>query len=139
MAKSELQTQKTGRSVEEFLNSVTDEERRADSFKVLEIMRSLSGAEPEMWGPAIIGFGSQPLRYASGREIDWMEIAFSPRKQNLTLYLTEGYEKYEDLLAKLGKHKTSKACLYIKRLSDVDEGVLRDLIAASLADTRSKN
>jgi hypothetical protein len=139
LAKSELQTQKTGRSVEEFLNSVTDEERRADSFKVLEMMRSLSGAEPEMWGPAIIGFGSQPLRYASGREIDWMEIAFSPRKQNLTLYLTEGYEKYEDLLAKLGRHKTSKACLYIKRLSDVDEGVLRDLITASLADTRSKN
>lgn len=138
MATAELQTQKTGESVEAFLNSVADEQRRADSFRVLEMMRSISGAEPEMWGPAIIGFGSRPLKYASGREIEWMEIAFSPRKANLTLYLTEGFEGYNELLARLGKHKISKACLYIKRLSDVDEKVLRELIAASLEDIRSK-
>ena len=139
MAKSELQTQKTGESVEDFLNSVEDEQRRADSFKVLEMMRSLSGAAPEMWGPAIVGFGSMPYKYASGREIEWMEIAFSPRKANLTLYLTEGFDGYEEMLARLGKHKVSKACLYIRRLSDVDEEVLKEIIAASLRDTRSRN
>ena len=111
----------------------------ADSFKVLEMMRSLSGAEPEMWGPAIVGFGSMPYKYASGREIEWMEIAFSPRKANLTLYLTEGFDGYEEMLARLGKHKVSKACLYIRRLSDVDEEVLKEIIAASLRDTRSRN
>jgi hypothetical protein len=139
MATAELQTKKTGESVEAFLNSVADEQRRADSFRVLEMMRSISGAEPEMWGPAIIGFGSRPLKYASGREIEWMDVAFSPRKANLTLYLTEGFEGYDELLTRLGKHKVSKACLYIKRLSDVDEKVLRELIAASIDDIRSKD
>ena len=139
MATAELQTQKTGENVEAFLNSVADEQRRADSFRVLEMMRSISGAEPEMWGPAIIGFGSRPLKYASGREIEWMDVAFSPRKANLTLYLTEGFEGYHELLTRLGKHKVSKACLYIKRLSDVDEKVLRELIAASIDDIRSKD
>ena len=139
MATAELQTKKTGESVEAFLNSVADEQRRADSFRVLEMMRSISGAEPEMWGPAIIGFGSRPLKYASGREIEWMDVAFSPRKANLTLYLTEGFEGYDELLTRLGKHKVSKACLYIRRLSDVDEKVLRELIAASIDDIRSKD
>jgi len=95
-------------------------------------MRELSGAEPRLWGSAIVGFGTQPLRYASGRELEWPLIAFSPRKQDLTLYLSGGPPLRAALLAKLGKHKTGKVCLYIKRLADVDLGVLRALIADAL-------
>lgn len=134
MAK-ELQTKKTGASVEDFLNAVEDERRRADAFAVAEMMRKATKAEPKMWGPAIVGFGSGKLKYPDGREIDWMQIAFSPRKAGLTIYLHGPMDFYDDLFDKLGKHSTSKACLYIKRLSDVDQKVLKELIAASLKRT----
>lgn len=134
MAK-ELQTQKTGASVEDFLNAIEDEQKRADAFAVAEMMRKATKAEPEMWGPAIVGFGSGKLKYPDGREIDWMQIAFSPRKAGLTIYLQWPMDHYAELFAKLGKHSTSKACLYIKRLRDVDPKVLKQLIAASLKRT----
>ena len=141
MAKAELKTRPNGANVEDFLNTVVDERRREDSFRVLELMKRVSGEEPKMWGPAIIGFGTRMLKYASGRELDWPLVGFSPRKANLTLYIMEcmdGSSKYGELLARLGKHTTSKACLYIKRLSDIDQGVLEELIATSLSDIKSQ-
>lgn len=133
MAKAELKTRPTEADVEKFLSGVTDEQQKTDAFRVLEILKKITGEQPKMWGPAIVGFGSQPLKYASGRELDWPIAAFSPRKSALTLYLTtDGYDKYDDYLARLGKHKTSKSCLHIKRLSDVDEKVLTALIKASV-------
>jgi hypothetical protein len=132
MAKYEMQTKETGASVEDFLNAVEDEEKRADAFGVAEMMREATKAEPKMWGRAIVGFGKDKLRYPDGREIDWMKIAFSPRKAGLTIYLHSPMDYGADLFAKLGKHTTSVACLYIKRLRDVDQEVLKELIALSL-------
>src|SRR5688500_11920522 len=124
MAKAELKTQETQASVEEFLNSVADPTRRADAFRVLEMYKRVTGEEPKMWGPAIVGFGHRVLKYETGREFDWMIAAFSPRKANMTLYVICDSPNQPELLAKLGKHTVSKACLYIKRLSDVDEKIL---------------
>jgi len=131
MAKNELKTKKTSASVEAFLNSVENEERRTDGFRVLEMYKRVTGEEPKMWGPAIIGFGDSRYKYPDGREMDWMAAAFSPRKQNLTLYVIPGSPKQPALLAKLGKHSTSVSCLYIKRLSDVDTKVLEAIIKDS--------
>jgi len=132
MARAELKTKPTGASVEDFLNGIENEERRVDSFRVLEIFSRITGEEPKMWGPSIIGFGSQVYRYPDGSEMDWMLAAFSPRKANLTLYVVCGSPKQPELLAKLGKHSTSVSCLYIKRLSDVDEKVLEAVIKDSV-------
>lgn len=121
MAKAELKTRPNEGSVEAFLNSVADEYQRADSFRLLEIFRRITGEEPKMWGDSIIGFGVQHLKYASGRELDWMITGFSPRKSTLTLYIMDGFARYDELLAKLGKYKTGKSCLYIKCLSETDE------------------
>jgi hypothetical protein len=132
MAKAELKTKKTEASVDDFLDQVEDETVRDDCRKIIGYMSKATNAEPKMWGANIIGFGSRYLKYPSGRELDWMEIGFSPRKQNITLYLTTGAGWHHDLLAKLGKHKTGKGCLYIKKLSDVDEGVLKQIIEKSL-------
>lgn len=131
MAKAELKTRENESSVEEFLNSVENEERRSDAFRVLDMYKRVTGEEPRMWGPSIIGFGHRVLKYDSGREFDWMLAAFSPRKQNMTLYVMCDSPKQPALLAKLGKHTVSKACLYIKRLSDVDEKVLEKVIKDS--------
>lgn len=136
MAKAELKTQKTEASVEEFLNSVANETRRSDAFRVLEMYKRATGEEPKMWGPAIVGFGDRVLKYETGREFDWMIAAFSPRKANMTLYVITDSPKQPELLAKLGKHTVSKACLYIKRLSDVDEKVLEKLIKDAVTHTR---
>lgn len=132
MAKTEIKTRPTEASVEAFLNSVADEQQRAESFRILEMFKQVTGEDAVMWGPAIVGFGSRPLKYASGRELDWMITGFSPRKGNHTLYLLGGSGKQEKLLAKLGKFKTGKSCLYIKRLSDVDESILKRLIAEAI-------
>lgn len=129
---TELKTQPTDQSVEAFLNNVEDERRRQDCFTVLEIMRDVTGAEPKMWGNSIVGFGEYHYTYASGREGDWMLTGFSPRKQNLTLYIMAGFDAYDDLLQRLGKHKTGKSCLYIKKLADVDLDVLRTLVQQSV-------
>jgi hypothetical protein len=136
---SDLKTRPTGADVEGFLESIADERQRADCREIAVMMREITGAEARMWGPSIVGFGSYHYRYASGREGDWMITGFSPRKQNTTLYLTYGLENKAELLSRLGKHTTGKACLYIKRLSDVDRAVLRELIAQSVADMRRNN
>ncbi len=138
MAKYELQTKKTEASVEDFLNAIEDEQKRTDAFAVAEMMRKATKAEPKMWGPAIVGFGSSKYKYPDGREMDWMQLAFSPRKQNLTLYVVDGSAEQQKLLDKLGKHSTGKGCLYIKRLSDVDMKVLKELIAASVRHVKKK-
>ena len=132
MAKAEIKTKETDASVEDFLNGV-DELQRADAKKIVNMMKSITGEKPKMWGPSIIGFGNKVYRSpATGREVDWMKIGFSPRKANLTLYVLM-YESPEQakLLDQLGKYKRGKGCLYIKRLADVDEGVLEKLIKSA--------
>lgn len=131
-----MKTQYTEASVEEFLNSVENDERRTDAFRVLEMYIRVTGEEPRMWGPAIVGFGYRVLKYETGREFDWMLAAFSPRKANMTLYVICDSPKQPELLSKLGKHTSSKACLYIKRLSDVDEKVLEKVIKDSYLHTK---
>ena len=131
---SEMKTQKNDADVIAFLNGIEDEQRRKDSFALLELMTKISGEQPFMWGDSIIGFDTYHYRYASGREGDWMKVGFSPRKQALTLYLSYGFEEKQDLLQRLGKHKTGKACLYIKKLADIDTDVLRELIEQTLSE-----
>lgn len=130
---AEIKTKPTTASVEDFINAVPDEQKRKDSFTILEMMRKASGEEPAMWGASIIGFGN--VRYKSpktGREVDWLRIGFSPRKANISLYLTMDINKHADTLEKLGKHKTGVGCLYINKLEDVDMKVLEGLIKTSL-------
>ena len=129
MPKHEPKTRETDASVEDFLNSVENKERREDGFRVLEMFTRLTGEKPKMWGTAIIGFGKFMIKYSDGSELDWPAVAFSPRKQNMTLYVSTGTDKQKKLLEKLGKHSTSVSCLYIKRLSDVDTKVLEEIIA----------
>jgi hypothetical protein len=129
---AELKTKETDLSVEDFLNEIADENVRADCRKITEIMSGATGDAPKLWGTNIIGFGSRHVKYESGRELDWMKIGFSTRKQNITLYLSLGTGWDENLLSKLGKHKTGQGCLYIKNLSDVDEDVLKELIEKSV-------
>lgn len=132
MAKTaELKTKVNDASVADFLGSVADEQKQKDSFEILKIMQQITKEEPKMWGPSIVGFGSYHYKYESGREGDWMQIGFSPRKQNITLYLIPGSERYQELMNKLGKYSTGKACLYVKRLSDVNVDVLKELITES--------
>jgi hypothetical protein len=120
-------------SVEEFLNAIADEQKRKDSFTVVELLKEASGMEPKMWGSSIVGVGSYHYKYESGREGDTMLAGFSPRKQNLTFYNVGGFEQYGDLLSQLGKHSLGKGCLYIKRLNDVDLPTLKKLIEASVS------
>ena len=129
---AENKTQKTGASVEDFINSVENKTRRDDGFKLLKTMKEITGEEPEMWGPSIIGFGNYHYRYDSGREGDFFLTGFSPRKQSLSLYIMAGFEEYDSLLASLGKHRKGAACLYINKLADVDMGVLRRLVQESV-------
>ena len=134
---AELKTKPTKQSVTEFLNRISDPERRADCLAIAKIMEELTGAQPQMWGSSIVGFGSYHYKYASGREGDWPLTGFSSRKQDVTLYLMMGFDKYETLMNQLGKHKTGKSCLYIKRLSDVHVPTLKKLLAASLKDLKA--
>src|SRR5215216_1803210 len=132
MAKNDLKTKVNKASVEGFLDSVEDEQKRKDCYEILKMMRQITKEEPKMWGSSIVGFGSYHSKGASGREGDWMITGFSPRKQNLTLYLMGGFDVEKDLLNKLGKHKTSVGCLYIKKLDDVDQKVLEELVTESV-------
>jgi hypothetical protein len=129
---AEPKTRRTNASVAAFLGRIEDPDRRRDCRTVAAMMRRATGESPKMWGTAIVGFGTQPLKYASGRTLDWPQVAFSPRKGDLTLYLGPP-DANADLLKRLGKHKTSKACLYIKRLSDVDPAILEALIRRTIA------
>ena len=131
MAKKENKTQPTGKSVVEFLNQVEPEQKRKDSFALLEMMQQQTGFEAKMWGDSMIGFGEYHYKYASGHEGDIFLVGFSPRKQNLTLYVMAGINQHPELFERLGKHKTSKACLYINKLADVDTNVLQEIIKKS--------
>lgn len=125
---AELKTKQTEQSVDKFIKDIPDATKREDCRTVSALMADMSGYKPKMWGPSIVGFGSYHYKYASGQEADWPMIAFSPRKQNLTLYVLSGSDEENLLLKKLGKHSTGKSCLYIKQLADVDMPTLKKLI-----------
>ena len=127
---AEMKTKLTGASVDDFLNGVDDPTRREDSLVLAGLIREETGEEPRMWGPAIIGYGSTHLKYASGRELDWFPLGFSPRKKTLTLYLGFSVESFAPILSRLGKHSGNVGCLHIPRLADIDLDVLRELIRA---------
>jgi len=136
---AELKTRENDGDVLAFLNAVPDEGKRADALRVMAIMREVTGEEPRLWGDNIVGYGHYHYKYASGREGDWFLAGFSPRKANLTLYITSGFEQFEELRARLGKHTIGKSCLYVKRLSDLDEATLRELIGRSVEHMRATN
>ncbi len=129
---AELKTKRNDQSVAGFLKSITDDQKRRDCFTLLEIMKQVTKTQAKMWGSSIVGFGSYHYRYESGREGDWFLTGFSPRKQSLTLYIMAGFEQYDELLTKLGKHTTGKSCLYVKRLEDIDLPTLKNLIRQSV-------
>ncbi len=131
---ADLKTQENEASVEGFLTTVENDRRRADAMQVIDMMRQATGEDPKMWGKSIIGFGKYDYTYASGREGTFMRIGLSPRKANLVLYLMPGYDDHADTLKRLGKHKIGKSCLYVNKLADLDLGVLRELIDASLEE-----
>ena len=135
---AELKTKPTTASVTKFLNDVSDKTRRDDCFAVLEMMREVTKEEPAMWGSSIVGFGRYRYKYESGREGEWPITGFSPRKGDLTLYIMPGFDSDPALMKRLGKHKTGKSCLYIKKLADVDAKVLKQLIATSVKKLDSK-
>ena len=136
---SELKTKRNKGDVEAFLSSIPDDKKQQDSSTILELMKQITGAEPEMWGESIVGFGSYHYKYASGREGDWFVTGFAPRKQNLTLYIMSGFDSYNQLLSKLGKHSTGKSCLYIKKIEDVDMDVLKELVKQSVEHMEKSN
>ena len=125
---AELKTKKTELSVDAFIKKVSDEQKRKDCAQIILMMEKATKAKAKMWGSAIIGFGDKRLKYDSGRELDWFVMGFSPRKQNIALYITGTVSKQEDLLKKLGKHKTGKGCVYINKLEDVDVAILKEII-----------
>jgi hypothetical protein len=132
---AELKTQVTRASVEKFLEGIKDERKRQDCYELLKIMKKATKAEPKMWGTSIIGFGDHHYIYESGREGDWFLTGFSPRAQNLTLYMMGGFDR--EALKKLGRYKTGKGCLYINKLADVDIKALNELIAKSLKNSKA--
>lgn len=139
MAKAELKTKRSAKSVPAFLKTVKDSQQRADSLALVELMREVTGEPPKMWGDSIVGFGAYRYVYASGREGDWMLTGFSPRKQNMTVYLMCGFEPFAAELKLLGKHKTSMCCLYFKRLADLHLPTLRRMVKKSVALTRKQH
>ena len=132
MHMAENKTKPTTKSVPEFLEQIEDPKRKADCLTIAALMEKLSGSKPKMWGDSIVGFGDYHYKYASGREGDWFLVGFSPRKQNLTLYIMGYLEFYTDVLEGLGKFKHGKGCLYIKNLEDIDMDVLETLIFTSI-------
>lgn len=129
---SENKTQPTGQTVKSFINALDDEQKIADSNALIDLMKEVTGCEPKMWGPSIIGFDQYHYKYESGREGNFLKVGFSPRKRELSIYLMCSLEKNEELLSKLGKHRTGKSCLYVKRLEDINMDVLRDLVQKSV-------
>jgi len=136
---SELKTKVNAASVKDFINSVEDEQKRKDSFELLDIFTEITKEEAKMWGTSIVGFGQYHYKSEiSSQHGDWLLVGFSPRKQTLTLYVMPGWENLDELLKKLGKNTTSKGCLYIKRLSDVNIEVLKEIIKVSFQEAKSK-
>jgi len=135
----ELKTKINDQPVEAFLNGVEDPKKKLDCFAILDLMAEITGQPPRMWGDSLVGFGKYQYKYASGHQGEWFLTGFSPRKQNLTLYIMSGFDEYDGLMAKLGKYKTGKSCLYIKKLEDVNQGVLRELIELSIKHMRASS
>ena len=133
---AELKTKQTTASVASFIKSQPDEQTRKDCRELVALMRAATGKPPKMWGTSLVGFGNCRLKYASGRELDWFYLGFSPRRQGLSLYLTCDLSVFGRLLKKLGKYKSGKGCLYIKTLDDIDRDVLKEMIAKSVADVK---
>ena len=130
---AKVKTKQTAESVIDFINSVKEEQKRKDSLIILEMMKKASGEEPKMWGSSLIGFGYVIVKSpATGRTVEWFRIGFSPRKANFSIYLTGGMEPHAVSLKKLGKHKTGVGCLYINKLEDVDQEILKKMINESL-------
>ena len=136
---AKMKTTPTRASVDAYIDAVEDAQKRADCRAVAAMMAEVTGAPARMWGPSIVGFGSYHYRYASGREGDFMETGFAARKRAITLYIMAGFSEYGDLLAKLGKHDAGKSCLYVKRLADVDQAVLREMVERSVAWIRARH
>ena len=136
---AELKTKPTNESVTKFLDDIENDHKRKDSYAIMELMREVTGEEPEMWGKSIIGYGRYYYKYASGRDGEWFLVGFSPRVQSLTLYIMSGFDAYDDLLNKLGKYKTGKSCLYVNKLEDVDNAVLRELVETSVEHMKKTN
>ncbi len=133
MAKNQNKTQETDASVDEYLMQIENADKRADCFKIREIMERIVGDPAKMWGTSIIGFGNYNYKYESGREGEFMRSGFAARKANIVLYIMAGFSEYESLLKKMGPHKHGKGCLYIKCLSDLDESALEEIITRSVA------
>ncbi|MEZ4415594.1 MAG: DUF1801 domain-containing protein [Gemmatimonadota bacterium] len=138
MARAKLKTTPNSGSVTAFLKGVDHEQRRVDARRVLELMKRVTGKQPKMWGDSIVGFGSCRYPGASGKETEWFATGFSPRKQALTLYIMPGFDRFPHLMKHLGTYTTGKSCLYVKRLDDVDQGVLEDLIRESVEYLEAK-
>ncbi|GAB3001159.1 DUF1801 domain-containing protein [Psychrosphaera aestuarii] len=128
---SDLKTKQTEASPSTFISSISDDKKRSDANTLLTIMSDITQQPPAMWGDSLIGFGLYKYQYASGRKGEWFRVGFSPRKQNITLYIMNGFSQYQHLLERLGKHKTGKSCLYISKLEDIDVDVLKQMIALS--------
>jgi Domain of unknown function (DU1801) len=136
---AELKTKVNEASVEDFLSEIPDEQKRREALKVLELMQDTTKQPPKMWGDSIIGFGTYHYKYKSGREGEWFLTGFSPRKQDLTLYINGGFEQHDELMQQLGKYKVSQgACLYVKKLEDIKLPVLKKLIKASIKEVKER-
>ena len=131
---AELKTKMNKQSVNRFLQNITDDQVRRDCHTLVALMKGITKHEPKMWGASIVGFGSYHYKYGSGREGDWFLTGFSPRKQNLTIYIMAGFEQHDDLLKKLGKHTTGKSCLYIKSIENINLPTLKRLIQQSVRE-----
>lgn len=135
---TENKTKESDASVDAFLDAVENDERRGDCKTLLNLMAEVTGSEPRMWGTSLVGFGRYHYRYASGREGDWFITGFSPRKKALTLYIMPGFDGYDELMGRLGKHTSGKACIYVRRLDDIDLAVLKEVVLASVLHMRAQ-
>ncbi len=133
-----LKTTPTEKSVEAFLSSVEDEQKRKDCDTLIKVMSTITQTPPKMWGESMVGFGNYHYRYESGREGDWFQVGFSPRKQNLTIYIMCGFDKHQRIMDKLGKYKTGSSCLYVKKLDDIELETLHELIVKSIHFLKAK-
>ncbi len=131
---AKLKTQENKASVAEFIRRIDDDGMRKSCREINALMKKITGKRPKMWGTAMVGFGNYHYKYASGREGDWFVTGFSPRKQNLTVYIMPGFKRYKPLLKRLGKYKTGASCLYIRKPDDIDWNVLTELVAESVRD-----
>lgn len=135
---AELKTKETNQSVVDFIEQIDHDRKKKEAYTLLDIFKEVSGEEPRMWGPSIIGYGKYRYVYESGREGEWMLTGFSPRKAKHSLYIMSGFDRFDELMNQLGKHKTGKSCLYVNKLDDIDLEVLKELIAASIEAVKER-